>query len=456
MAYMDNVPIYAPCIGRDRVKAMNQGDSITYIGITNHRNNHRKFGIKSNDRSGHIYSIGKTGSGKSTLLLNMAIDDIQKGKGVAVIDPHGDLAKTLLDYIPPQRIQDVIYFNAADEAYPIAFNPLHYATAHNRHIITSNIVSTFKKIWTDSWGPRLEHILRNAVLSLTYHPSASLLDIQPLLTDYDFRKGVINSITDTALLNFWYKEFNPLTPQMKNEFIASVINKIGLFSMHPVLRNIIGQEHASFDIGAVMNSEKICIVNLSKGIIGEDATQLLGSLLVTQFQNAALARAKQPPDTRHRFYLYIDEVQSFVTLSFADMLAESRKYGLCLFITHQYIDQLHEKIRTAIMGNVGTMISFRIGASDATILEEEFAPTFKADDLISLPQYHIYIKLLIDGTTSKPFSAITLPLPDSKHYMKDAIIMHSREHYATAKEDVECQLADYEYLDHGVRQLRLL
>jgi len=437
----------------------NGKDSITYIGITNHRNNHQKFGIKAKDRSGHIYSIGKTGSGKSTLLLNMAIDDIQKGRGVAVIDPHGDLAKTLLDYIPYERISDVVYFNVGDEEHPIAFNPLQYATAQNRHIIASTIVSTFKKIWAESWGPRLEHIMRNAILSLTYYPDASLLDIQPLLTDYDFRKEVMHRITDTALLNFWYKEFNPLTPQMKNEFIASVVNKLGLFQTHPILRNIIGQQHSSFDIASLMNNEKIFISNLSKGIIGEDATQLLGSLLVSQFQTAALARARQPLTARIPFYLYIDEVQSFVTLSFADILAESRKYGLCLFITHQYIDQLHEKILSAIMGNVGTIISFRIGASDARVLEEEFAPTFKADDLINLPQYHIYIKLLIDGTTSMPFSATTAPLPKAFQYNRDAVITSSRECYATAREDVEAHLkalAQKGKQDNERVQLRLI
>ncbi len=435
---------------------MAEGKLITYIGTTNHRNTHQKFGIKDKDRSGHIYCIGKTGAGKSTLLLNMVIDDIEKGKGVAIIDPHGDLAQSILDYIPPHRIQDVVYFNVGDEEHPIAFNPLQYATPHNRHIVASTIVGTFKKIWAESWGPRLEHILRNTLLSLTYYPDASLLDIQPLLTDYDFRTTVMRHIQDTALRRFWQKEFNPLPPQMKQEFIAPVINKVGLFQTHPVLRNIVGQRVSLFRINDIMNTSKIFIANLSKGVIGEDATQLLGSLLVTQFQTAALARATQAPSTRTPFYLYIDEVHSFVTLSFADILAESRKYGLCLFITHQYIDQLHEKIRTAIIGNVGTIICFRIGASDASILEEEFTPTFKADDMVSLPQYHIYIKLLIDGTTSKPFSATTGPLPQPQYYTHEAVIIYSREQYATPKEAVEQYLNQYRYREPENGQLSLL
>lgn len=431
--------------------------NLTPIGITNWRNQEQPFGIKDHDRSGHIYCIGKTGSGKSTLLLNMAIDDIQNGKGVAIIDPHGDLAKTVLDYIPIDRIHDVIYFNVADEEHPIAFNPLLFATEFNRHLVAAAMVNTFKKIWSESWGPRLEHILRNAILSLTYYPTASLLDIQPLLTDYDFRREVMQRITDTSLLNFWYMEFNPLTPQMKNEFIASVINKLGLFQVHPILRNIVGQSQASFSIDEVMNERKIFIANLSKGVIGEDATQLLGSLLVTQFQTAAIARAKIPIEQRISFYLYIDEVHSFVTLSFTDILAESRKYGLCLFITHQYIDQLHEKIRTAIFGNVGTIISFRIGSADAAVLEEEFKPVFKADDLINLPQYHIYIKLLINGTTSKPFSALTLPMPQAKENNRDINIDCSRKLYAQTKETIEKYLSQRNKVDDEKgKQLRLL
>ena len=419
---------------------MEERQSITYIGLTNFRNGNIPFGIKETDRTGHMYAIGRTGAGKSTLLLTMAIDDIQKGKGVAVIDPHGDLSHELLDYIPSHRRNDVVYFNATDEEYPIAFNPLQYATAANRYLVASNIVAAFKKVWHESWGPRLEHIFRNAVLTLTYYPNSSLLDIQPLLTNYSFRKEVIRYVLDTAIINFWHNEFNPLSPQLKNEFIAPVVNKLSLLQTHPVLRNIIGQREARFRFDEIMDSQKIFIANLVKGILGEEATKLLGSLLVSHFQTAALERARLPLTQRNKYFLYVDEVQSFINLSFVDMLSEVRKYGLCLFITHQYIEQLPEDIRAAIFGNVGTIISFRIGAADAAVLEREFMPVFSANDLITLPRHHIYLKLLIDGTTSKPFSALTLPLAGQKHHLRDRIITDSRTAYAQQRDVVEKEL----------------
>ena len=411
--------------------------SITKIGKTNFRNTNQIFGIKEKDRAGHIYCIGKTGVGKSTLLLNMAIDDIQKGKGVGIIDPHGDLSETLLDYIPKERIKDVIYFTGCDTLYPIAFNPLYNVTTEERHLVASNIISTLKRIWIESWGPRLEHILRNTILTLTHYPHATLLDIQPLLLDYDFRKKILQFVTDIALLDFWYKEFNAMSPQFKSEAISPIVNKVGLFQTHIHLRNIVGQEVSSFTIADVMNQKKIFIANLSKGHLGEDATTLLGSMLITQFQTASLGRSKQPMHTRTPFYLYIDEMHSFVTLSFADILSESRKYGLSLFLTHQYIDQLHEDIRKAILGNVGTIISFRIGANDAEILKPEFNSLFDVEDFIRLPQYAIYLKLLIDGTTSEPFSAYTLPITRERCFRKDEVIKHSRANYTAPREKVE-------------------
>lgn len=412
-------------------------NSITKIGKTNFRNSNQVFGIKEKDRSGHIYCIGKTGTGKSTLLLNMAIDDIYAGKGVGIIDPHGDLSEKILDHIPKERIKDVIYFTGCDTLFPIAFNPLYNVGAEERHLVASNIISTLKRIWIDSWGPRLEHILRNTILTLAHYPHATLLDIQPLLLDYDFRKKVLQFVTDIALLDFWYKEFNAMSPQLKSEAISPIVNKVGLFQTHIHLRNIVGQEVSSFTITEVMNQKKIFIANLSKGHLGEDATTLLGSMLITQFQTAALARSKQPTHTRTPFYLYIDEMHSFVTLSFADILAESRKYGLSLFLTHQYIDQLHEDIRKAILGNVGTIISFRIGANDAEILKPEFNSLFEVEDFIRLPQYAIYLKLLIDGTTSEPFSAYTLPIAKDREFTKEEVIEHSRKTYANTKEEVE-------------------
>lgn len=416
-------------------------EQVTYIGVTNYRNQNTKFGIKEKDRGGHIYAIGKTGSGKSTLLLNMAISDIQNGRGIGIIDPHGDIAEKILEYVPEERIKDVIYFNGCDIDFPIAFNPLSNVDENSRYLVTSNLVGTLKKTWTESWGPRLEHILRNSILTLLHYPDASLLDIQPLLTNSDFRKEVLDYIEDAALLNFWYKEFYAMPPPLRAEAISPIINKVGLFQTHPIIRNIVSQRNSSFSIADVMNKKKIFIANLSKGVLGEDGTQLLGSLLVTQFQTAALGRANQPITTRLPFYLYIDEMHSFVTLSFADILAESRKYGLSLFLTHQYIDQLHEKILAAILGNVGTLICFRIGASDAKILAQEFSPVFNNEDLVSLPQYAIYIKLLIDGTTSQPFSANTLSPIEKKESFKKEIISYSRKQYCAKKIVVEKEIS---------------
>ncbi len=413
--------------------------SITSIGITNWRNQQQVFGIKEQDRLGHIYCLGKTGAGKSTLLLNMAIADIEQGKGVGIIDPHGDLAEEILDYIPKERIKDVIYLNAGDTEYPIAFNPLYDVQEQDRYLVAATIVTTLKKLWADSWGPRLEHILRNTLLSLSYYSESTLLDIVPMLTNYDFRKKVLYAVPVLSILDFWQKEFEPLSPQLKNEFIAPIVNKVGLFTSHPIIRNILGQQKSTISIREIMNTKKIFIANLSKGVLGEAGTQLLGSLLVTQFQTASLGRATRPIHTRTPFYLYIDEVHSFITKSFADILSESRKYGLSLFLTHQFIDQLPEEIRQSIIGNVGTLVTFRIGAADARVLAEEFFPVFTETDLINLPRYHIYIKLLIDGTTSKPFSAITIPLKEKQSFNRTDIIIYSRNLYAKRKEEVEIE-----------------
>lgn len=404
---------------------------ITPIGITNFRNQNQEFGIKDLDRLGHIYCVGKTGSGKSTLLLNMAISDIERGKGLGVIDPHGDLAEELLNHIPKERIQDVVYFNAGDKEYPISFNPLSNVKEQDRYLITATIVTTLKKLWADSWGPRLEHILRNTLLSLSYYSKSTLLDIAPMLTDYEFRKKVLYAVPAYSILDFWHKEFEPLSPQLKNEFISPILNKVGLFTANPIIRNILGQQVSTIDIASIMDAKKIFIANLSKGVLGEAGTQLLGSLLVTQFQTASLGRATRPIHTRIPFYLYIDEVHSFITKSFTDILSESRKYGLSIFLTHQFLDQLPEDIHKSIIGNVGTLISFRVGARDAKVLEEEFYPVFGQSDLINLPRYHVYLKLLIDGTTSKPFSAVTLLNKEYKNSSKAKIVGVSRDKYGT-------------------------
>jgi hypothetical protein len=384
-----------------------KASDLTPIGITNYRNTNKKFGIKDNDRLGHIYCIGKTGVGKSTLLKNMAMSDIERGNGLAVIDPHGDVAEELLARIPEGRKKDLVYFNPADLEHPIAFNPLHSIHPNYHHLVASGLVSTFRKVWSESWGPRLEYILRFSLLTLLWYPDATLLDIQPLLTDIRFRNDVLVYVRDEHVHAFWQNEFEKYPPTFRNETISPILNKTGLFISSLPLRNVVGQKTSSFRMQRILDDGKILIINLSKGKIGEDACALLGSILVTSIQLAAMHRATIEEHKRQPFYMYIDEMHSFVTLAFADILAESRKYKLSLFLTHQYINQLQGPIREAIFGNVGTIISFRVGAEDAEYLAKEFHPVFSEEDLVSLPRYSMYLKLMIDGGTSKPFSAIS-------------------------------------------------
>lgn len=379
--------------------------SLTYIGITNFRNTNVRFGIKDKDRLAHIFCIGKTGVGKSTLLKSMATSDIEKGKGLAVIDPHGDVAEALLKNIPRCRQKDLIYFNPSDLGNAIAFNPLHAVHPNFHHLVASGIVSVFKKIWFESWGPRMEYILRFALLTLLEYPDATLLDIQPLLTDTLFRDKVLGYVKNEQTAAFWQKEFLKYSPTLRNEAIAPILNKTGLFLTSLPLRNVVGHKVTSFRMQQVMDGKKMLICNLSKGLIGEDACALLGSMLVTSIQLAAMYRAKQPEHARVPFFLYIDECQTFTTHSFADMLSECRKYGLGVFMANQFLDQLNEKIRAAIFGNCGTLISFRVGANDAELLAKEFDPVFEAIDLVNLPRYSMYLKLMVDGATCPPFSA---------------------------------------------------
>jgi len=416
-------------------------NEITTIGNTDWRNTHIPFGIKAKDRLQHIYVIGKTGVGKSTLLENMAIADIEHGHGLAVVDPHGDSAESLLDHITQSRIDDVIYFNPGDTDYPIGFNPLYNVAAGKRHVISSILISTFKKIWSETWGPRLEYILRLCILTLLESgKEVTLLDVQPLLVNNPFRKEVLRNITNTQILSFWHDEYDKYPPPLRSEAISPILNKIGIFSANPILRNIVGQQKSGFDLQEILQHKKILICNLSKGILGEDVSALLGSMLVSAIHFTALQRAELPLDQRHPFYLYIDEMHSFISLSFADILSEARKYGLSLFLTHQYLDQLQEAVRTSIFGNIGTIISFRVGAEDAEYLAKEFYPIFSQSDFINLPPYAMYIKLMIDGLTSKAFSAQSLPITNPLKTYKHMIMRQSREAFACKKKIVEQQL----------------
>jgi len=414
--------------------------NLTLIGSTNYRNKKVPFGIKDKDRLGHVYVIGKTGTGKSTLLQSMAISDIERGNGFCVIDPHGDVAENLLHYIPYDRIEDVIYFNPQDIEFPIAFNLLKKVHPNYHHLVASGLLSTFKKIWADNWGPRLEHILRFTLLTLLEYQDATLLDIQPLLTDASFRTQILSKIHTQHLLAFWHNEFAKYSNALRSEAISPILNKVGIFSSSALLRNIVGQKTRSFHFQKVLDEGKILIANVGKGALGEDVSALLGSMLVTSIQLAALQRAKQPEHTRRPFYLYVDECHSFLTDSFADILAESRKYGLGLFLANQYIEQLKDEIRAAIFGNVGTLISFRIGANDAEYLAKEFHPVFNETDLVNLPRYSMYLKLMIDGATSQPFSADTLPIKAYAASYKENVIKASRQANANRKERVEQEI----------------
>jgi hypothetical protein len=417
-------------------------EQITILGETNFRNQRRKFGIKTDDRRRHIYIVGKTGMGKTHLLENMIISDILTGKGVAVIDPHGEFAQDVLNYIPENRIEDVIYFNPGDINYPIAFNPLEHVGSEYRHLIASGIMGVFKKIWPDVWSARMEYILNNSLLALLEFPGSTLLGIMRLLSDRDYRNKVVENLTDPVIKNFWITEFARYTQRLETEATAAIQNKVGQFISNPLIRNIVGQSRSTIDMRKIMDEGKILIANLSKGKVGEDNSALLGAMLITRLQLAAMSRVDVLEVKRRDFYLYVDEFQNFATDSFVNILSEARKYRLCLTLAHQYIDQLSEKLAPAIFGNVGTIIAFRVGAEDGEFLEKEFLPDFNANDLVNLAKYNIYLKLMIDGIASKPFSAQTLPrISKIKENLLDLIIENSRNKYAVPRAQVEKMIA---------------
>jgi type IV secretory pathway TraG/TraD family ATPase VirD4 len=418
-------------------KLPNEESAVTPFAITNYRDSRQVFGIKQKDRRGHMYIIGKTGTGKSTLLANMIISDMAKNQGLALIDPHGDLAERILDSVPKERVADVIYFNPGDLEYPIAFNPLEKCSPYSQHLVTSGLISVFKKIWPEFWGPRLEHILRHSIFTLLEYPGATLLDLPRLLTNKDFRFMVLKQVTNQQVREFWFSEFEKYSAWMRSEAISPILNKVGQFLTSLPLRNIVGQSENTFNLREVMDSGKILIVNLAKGQIGEDNCSLLGAMLVTKIQLAAMRRADMPEEKRKSFYLYVDEVHNFFTLSFAGILSEARKYGLSLVLAHQYLDQLDDEMRAAILGNVGTLMAFRVGAEDAKYLAREFYPVFAEADLVNLPNHHIYLKLMIDGVTSRPFSAATLPPLERGASFKKQIVDGSRKRYARPRQDIE-------------------
>lgn len=415
---------------------------ITYIGETNFRNIRKRFGIKLDDRRRHIYIIGKTGMGKTALLTNMAVQDINTQRGIAFIDPHGEAAEELLDYIPKERIEDVIYFNPADLEFPIGFNIMEIHNPEERHLIAAGLMGVFKKIWPDVWSARMEYILNNCILALLEYPGSTLLGINRMLADADYRKLVVNKVKDPVVKAFWTQEFARYTQRYEVEATAAIQNKVGQFVSNPLIRNIIGQEKSTIDIRKIMDDGKIFIVNLSKGKIGEANSTLLGALIITKLYLEAMSRVDIPEEQRRDFFLYVDEFQNFATESFANILSEARKYRLSLVLAHQYIAQMEERVRDAVFGNVGTLISFRIGAEDAEFLEKEFSPYFTQEDFVNLPKYNIYIKLMIDGVAAKPFSAQTLPpFPKPEDNFREEIIQFSQKTFGVPRTFVEERIA---------------
>ncbi len=414
---------------------------ITYIGETDYRNKKVKFGIRANDRTRHMYVIGKTGTGKSTLLENMAVQDIQNGEGFAFLDPHGKTADLLLDYIPEHRINDVLYFAPFDLANPVSFNVMEDIGPDKRHLVAAGLMSAFKKIWVDAWSARMEYILNNTILALLEYPNSTLLGINRMFADKEFRKEVVSHVTDPGVKSFWEDEFANYTDKFAAEATPAIQNKVGQFTANPVIRNLIGQPKSTFNIREMMDQRKIIIINLSKGQVGEDSANLLGSMLITKIYLAAMSRADKRESELAKlpnFYLYVDEFQSFANESFADILSEARKYKLNLTIAHQYIEQMSDEVRAAVFGNVGTMITFRVGATDAEYLEKEFAPLFTAEDLVNIGFAQVYMKLMIDGMASAPFSAHTLgPIPPPHISYRDVAIARSRAQFARPRQEVE-------------------
>jgi hypothetical protein len=414
---------------------------ITYFAATHTRGKREIFGIRGDDRGKHIYVIGKTGMGKSTMLENMAIQDIQNGEGIAFIDPHGATAEKLLNFVPHNRIKDVVYFAPFDTDNPIGFNIMEDVGFDKRHLVVSGLMGALKRIWVDAWSARMEYILQNTLLALLEYPGSTLLDVNRMLTNKAFRADVVQKITDPLVKSFWTEEFAAFTDTYTREATPAIQNKIGQFTANPLIRNIVGQAKSTFDLRKMMDEKKIFIVNLSKGRMGETNASLLGSMLVVKIYLAAMSRADEPPIRMAklpRFYFYVDEFQSMMNEAFADILSESRKYKLALTLANQYIEQMEENVRDAVFGNVGTLIVFRVGPFDAEVLETVFEPTFTPEDLVGLGIGQIYLTLMIDGVGSRPFSAETIPpIEQPSISYRDDVIENSRAQYARSRGEID-------------------
>lgn len=424
------------------------GEKITYLGRVDYRNKPITFGIKQKDRTRHTYVIGKTGMGKSTLLENMIIQDINNGEGVCVIDPHGSLAEKLLDFIPESRIKETIYFAPFDSEHPMGLNVLEQVETSKRHLVANGLMAAFKKVFgEDRFSDRIQYILNNIILALLENKGQSLLGVNRMLNDKEYRKFIVSNVKDPSVKSFWEEEYAKAGDKYQQEAAPGIQNKIGQFISNPLIRNFIGQQKTSFDLRDIMDNKKILIVNLSKGKVGEGNANLIGSLLITKIYLAAMSRADAGPYQLERlppFYFYVDEFQNFANESFASILSESRKYNLALTVAHQYVEQMEDEVKAAVFGNVGTMITFRVGATDAEVFEKEFAPYFVLDDLVNLSAYQVYMRLMIDGVGSRPFSARTLePMPQPAHSYQQAIIAHSRSTYGKPVAEVEQEVTEF-------------
>ncbi len=412
-------------------------DAISLFGTTNFRGNHTMFGLLRADRGRHVYILGQTGTGKSGLLELLTLSDIFYDQGFAVIDPHGDYATSIMRYIPERRIKDVIYFNPADIDYPIGFNPLEITDSASKGQVSSELVGVLKRMF-DSWGPRLEYILRFTILALLDYPNSTMLDITRMLTEKKFRDDVIRNIDDPVVKNFWITEFASWNEKFASEAVAPVLNKVGAFTANPIIRNIIGQPKSTFNIRQAMDEGKIFVVNLSRGLVGEDNAAILGAMLVTKIQLAAMSRADIPRlEDRRPFYLYVDEFQNFATDSFAVILSEARKYALNLTIANQYISQMEEAVRGAVFGNVGTMVTFRVSPDDSPFLIKYYEPQFEAGDLSNFHNRHFVTSMSINGEKAAAFSGTTLNIPQPQSSNMDAIVEFSRQNYSSSRTSVE-------------------
>ena len=419
---------------------------ISPMAAANFRGHNIAFGLPRTDRGRHLYILGQTGVGKSGMLELLTISDIHSPYGFAVIDPHGDYALSILRRIPAARAKDVVYFNPADMDYPIAFNPMEVSDPKLRTHTVSELIGVLKRMF-ESWGPRLEYILRYSLLALLEYPEATMLDITRILTDKNFRKEVMASVTDPVVRNFWNVEFATWNDRFAAEAVAPVLNKVGAFTANPIVRNIIGQPKSSFNIRQIMDERKILIVNLSRGQVGEDNAALLGALLVTKIQLASMSRADMPVEDRIPFYLYVDEFQHFATDSFATILSEARKYALNLTVANQYIAQMSQEVKDAVFGNVGSMIAFRMGADDARGMLRYFEPKFEEYDLVHMHNRHFVINMTINGEKTPAFSAVTLNLPDQQFDETPNIIANSRAQYSLDRSSVEEYIGKHYLLD---------